>query len=256
MPSPARTPEEYGVEPTRYDEMIPGCFDPRARLADMDIDGVWGAINSPSFPRFAGTVFLDGNDKDLALLCVQAWNDFCIEEWCAAAPDRFIPMTLLPLWDVEASVREIARTAAKGSKCVGFPENPSPLGLPSFHTDHWDPVFAAAVEHDMPLTMHFGTSGQPPMTAPEAPFAVVIALFGCNSMATLVDLVFSPYYTNIPVSRLAYPRAALNGFPTCSNAWTEPGSVIGTTKTSISTCVHLICFVSTSTAALLTTSSA
>lgn len=208
-----KRPEQFGIEPTRYDEMIPGCYDPKARIIDMDIDGVWGAVNFPSFPRFAGTVFLEGNDKDLALRCVQAWNDFCVEEWCAVAPDRFIPMTLLPLWDVELCVREICRTAAKGSKCIGFPENPYPLGLPSFHTDHWDPVFAAAVEHGMPLTMHFGTSGQPPMTAPEAPFAVMIALFGCNSMSTLADLVFSPVLHKHPEVKIGLSEGGIGWLP-------------------------------------------
>src|SRR3954467_14487330 len=63
-----KKPEEFGMEPTRYDEMIPGCYDPKARLRDMDLDGVWGALCFPSFPRFAGTVFLEGQDKELALL--------------------------------------------------------------------------------------------------------------------------------------------------------------------------------------------
>src|SRR5690606_27142737 len=133
---------EYGVEPTRYEDMLPGCYDPRARVLDMDIDGVQAGLSFPSFPRFAGTVFLEGEDKELALLCVKAWNDHMLDEWCAAAPDRLIPIVILPLWSVDESVAEIERTAAKGAKAISFPENPVPLGLPSFHTDHWDPVLS------------------------------------------------------------------------------------------------------------------
>lgn len=62
-----KSPEEFGVDPVRYDDMIPGCYDPKARLADMDIDGVHAMLCFPSFPRFCGTVFLEGEDKDLAL---------------------------------------------------------------------------------------------------------------------------------------------------------------------------------------------
>lgn len=162
-----KKPEEFGAEPTRYEEMIPGCYEPKARVQDMDIDGVQATLSFPSFPRFAGTVFLEADDKELALLSVQAWNDYVLDEWCAYAPDRLIPLTILPLWSVEESVKEIYRTAAKGSRAISFVENPVPLGLPSFHTNHWDPVFAAAVDTGQPLCVHFGTSGKAPITAPE-----------------------------------------------------------------------------------------
>ncbi len=205
--------EEFGTEPTRYDEMIPGCYDPKARLRDMDIDGVWGALCFPSFPRFAGTVFLDGNDKDLSLLCVRAWNDFVLDEWCATAPDRLIPIVILPLWDVPACVAEIHRTAAAGAKAVSFPENPAPLGLPSFHTEHWDPVLSALEETGMPICLHFGTSGQAPKTAPEAPFAVTISLFGCNSMYATADLIFSPVFQRHPNLKVGLSEGGIGWIP-------------------------------------------
>ncbi|MFQ6396278.1 amidohydrolase family protein [Nocardia sp. KC 131] len=208
-----KKPEEFGMEPTRYDEMIPGCYDPKARLRDMDLDGVWGALCFPSFPRFAGTIFLEAQDKQLALLSVQAWNDFVLDEWCAAAPDRLIPLIILPLWDIPACVAEIHRTAAKGAKAISFPENPSPLGLPSFHTDHWDPVFSAAEETDMPICLHFGTSGKPPVTAPEAPFAVTIALFGCNSMFATADLLFSPVFYRHPKLKVGLSEGGIGWMP-------------------------------------------
>ncbi|RSN64336.1 amidohydrolase family protein [Actinomadura sp. WAC 06369] len=208
-----KSPEEYGIDPTRYDEMIPGCYDPRARLADMDVDGVWGAMCFPSFPRFAGTVFLEGEDRELAHLCVRAWNDYVLDEWCAAAPDRFIPLVILPLWDVDLCVAEIGRCAGKGAKAIAFPENPVPLGLPSFHTDHWDPVFSAAEETGMPLCMHFGTSGQAPITAPEAPMAVMIALFGCNSMYATADLLFSPVFHRHPRLKVGLSEGGIGWMP-------------------------------------------
>lgn len=208
-----KKPEEFGMEPTRYDEMIPGCYDPKARIRDMDLDGVWGALCFPSFPRFAGTVFLEGQDKELALLCVRAWNDFVLDEWCATAPGRLIPLVILPLWDVPACVAEIHRTAGKGAKAISFPENPAPLGLPSFHTDHWDPVFSAAEETDMPLCLHFGTSSKPPITAPEAPFAVTIALFGCNSMYATADLVFSPVFHRHPKLKVGLSEGGIGWMP-------------------------------------------
>lgn len=208
-----KKPEEYGVDPTRYEDMLPGCYDPKARVLDMDIDGVHAGLSFPSFPRFAGTVFLEAEDKELALLSVKAWNDYVLDEWCAAAPDRLIPIVILPLWSVDECVKEIHRTAGKGAKAISFPENPVPLGLPSFHTDHWDSVFSAAEETGMPLCVHFGTSGQAPITAPEAPMAVMIALFGCNSMYATADLLFSPVFHKHPNLKFMLSEGGIGWVP-------------------------------------------
>ncbi len=152
-----KDPKDFGVDPVSFDEMLPGCYDVTARLADMDLDGVHAQMCFPSFPGFAGGTFFAAEDKELAAACVVAWNDFILDEWSAAAPDRFIPMVMVPFWDVAASVAEVERTAAKGAKAITFTEAPHRLGLPSFHGDHWDPFLAAAQAADMPLCLHFGT---------------------------------------------------------------------------------------------------
>lgn len=205
--------EDFGMEPMRYEQVRPGCYDPVERLKDMDVDGVWAELMFPTFPRFAGTTFLKGDDKDLALACVQAYNDFLIDEWCATAPDRFIPMVILPLWDVELCVREIERTAAKGARAIGFPENPVPLGLPSWHTDHWDPLFAAAQHFDLPLCMHFGTSGQPPKTSDDAPFPVTLTLYPCNLMYTASDLLFSQVFHKFDRLKVSLAEGGIGWIP-------------------------------------------
>jgi len=210
-----KKPEEYGLEPVRYDDMIPGCYDPKARVADMDIDGVEAMMCFPSFPRFCGTVFLEAEDKELALACVQAYNDFVLDEWCAAAPGRLIPIVILPLWDAQASVREIHRTAAKGAKGISFPDLPHALGLPSVHTDFWDPVFSAVEETGMPLCQHFGSGGATsiPQIAPDAPFAVMINLMGTNSMHATADWLFSPALHKHPKLKIGLSEGGVGWMP-------------------------------------------
>jgi predicted TIM-barrel fold metal-dependent hydrolase len=208
-----RDREDFGLEPNRFDEILPGCYDPQARVADMDVDGVQAQLCFPSFPKFAGTVFLRADDKNLARLCVEAYNDFMIDEWCGYAPDRLIPLILLPLWDPRLAAIEIERCAAKGGRAISFPENPYPLGLPSFHTDHWDPVFRAAEDAGMPLCMHFGSSGQAPSTSPDAPFAISIALYGCNSMYATTDLVLSRVFHKFERLKVALAEGGIGWIP-------------------------------------------
>ena len=136
--------EEFSPEPITYDDMRPGCYDPAARVADMDQGGVLASLLFPSFPRYCGQVFHEAKDKELALLCVQAWNDCILRSSPAPIPGRFIPMMIIPLWDPVRGAKEIERTAALGAKSIAFSENPTKLGLPSIHTGDWDPVFQAA----------------------------------------------------------------------------------------------------------------
>ena len=207
-----KDPKDFGLDPVRFDDMLPGCHDIKARVADMDLDGVHAQMCFPSFPGFAGGTLFGAEDKELANLCVSAWNDFMLDEWCAYAPDRFIPMILVPFWDVEATVLEVERTAAKGAKAITFSEAPHRLGLPSYHADHWDPFFAAAQAADMPLCMHFGSGGAPEV-APDANFAVAIALFGMNSQFTTVDLLFSRVFHQFPRLKVALSEGGIGWMP-------------------------------------------
>jgi predicted TIM-barrel fold metal-dependent hydrolase len=208
-----KDPIDYGLDPVRYDQMIPGCYDPQERLKDMDLAGVYSGLCFPTFPRFAGTTFGEGTDRELSLLCTQAYNDFMIDEWSATDPDRLPALCILPFWDVEASAAEVRRVAAKGAKALTFPENPVPLGHPSFHSDHWEPLWDAVEETDLPLCLHFGTSRDIPVTAPDAPEAVFISLMGTNSMKALADLCWSPTFHRHPKLRVSLSEGGIGWIP-------------------------------------------
>lgn len=220
-----KKPEEFGMEPLRYEDMIPGCYDPVARVADMDIDGIQAACCFPSFPGFGGNVFQRAQDKDLALACVQAWNDFSIDEWCASAPDRYVPLAILPTWDVDLCVTEAQRVAAKGARTVSFPDAPVMLGLPSFHSDSWGPLWDVLEDTGMPLSLHFGSGGyvpgfsfssaamSPNPAPPDAPFAVAIASFATNLMWTANDLLFSGQLQKHPDLKIMLSEGGIGWFP-------------------------------------------
>ena len=216
-----RPPSEYGMEPVRYDQMIPGCYDPVERVKDMDIDGVHAALSFPSFPGFGGGVFHRAKDKDLALACVRAWNDFQVDEWCAAAPDRLIPLGILPTWDAQLAADEVDRLAQLGTRAVSFPDSPVPLGLQSFHhPSHWEVLWDAGERADMRFCLHFGAGGYVPgfsfanpNPADMAPFAVAIATFSTNLMWTTADLVFSGMLQRHPNIKFMLSEGGIGWIP-------------------------------------------
>ena len=173
----------------------------------------WAQLCFPNFGGFAGSTFHKAEDKDFAKLCISAYNDFILDEWCGYAPERQIPSVMVPFWDIDASVAEIQRTAAKGAKSVSFIEAPHKLGLPSFHTDHWDPILLICWEAGLPLSMHFGSGGMPQGLAPDGDMFISIALFGLNSMMATVDLLMSDVFYKFPNLKVALSEGGIGWMP-------------------------------------------
>ncbi len=208
-----RPKEEYGVDPTAFEEMRPGCYDVNERIKDMNAGGVLGTMNFPSFPSFSGRLFLGCDDKELAAAVVRAYNDWHIEEWCGSYPGRFIPMALPILWDPQLCAEEIRRVAKKGCHALTFTENPATLGLPSFHDAHWDPIWQALVDEGTMMNVHLGSSGQLAMTAPDAPIDVMITLQPMNICMAAADLVWSRIFKEYPELRVALSEGGTGWIP-------------------------------------------
>jgi predicted TIM-barrel fold metal-dependent hydrolase len=209
--------EELGFDVTTFDEIRPGCWKQPERLEDMDASHVEAAVCFPNvLPRFCGQTFYERKDKELALLCVKAYNDWIIEDWCAGAGrGRLIPLTIVPLWDPALAADEIRRCAGKGSFAITFPENPNPLGLPSLHdpSRHWDPVFAACAETASTLCMHIGSSSRMPTTSADAPFIISSTLTFQNAMGSLLDYIFSGTLERFPDLVIAYSEGQVGWMP-------------------------------------------
>ena len=209
--------ENLDVEPVTFDEIRPGSWKQSDRLADMDANHVDVSICFPNvLPRFCGQTFLEREDKDLALLCVKAYNDWMIDEWCEGeGKARLIPRTLIPLWDPVAAAEEVHRCANKGSFAVAFSENPYHLGLPSVHNENnfWDPFFTACQETETVICMHIGSSSKMPSTSPDAPFSVSSTITFANAMGSMCDYILSGIFVRFPKLRIAYAEGQVGWMP-------------------------------------------
>ncbi|HML00249.1 MAG TPA: amidohydrolase family protein [Acidimicrobiales bacterium] len=208
-----RPPEEYGIEPTSFEEMRPGCYDIHQRVRDMNVNGVLGSMCFPSFVQFCGQLFARTEDKELALAMLRAYNDWHLESWCGAYPGRFIPLSIPPIWDPELMAAEVRRMAARGGHAVTFSENPSKLGWPSFHSPHWDPFWSACADEGTVVCLHIGSSSTLAITAPDAPFDVLIALQPVNIIQCAADLLFSPVLRKYPALRIALSEGGIGWIP-------------------------------------------
>jgi predicted TIM-barrel fold metal-dependent hydrolase len=185
----------------RSDEVMPSAFDPIARLAAMDGDGVAVHTLLPHACGFAGQRLAELGDAALWADCVRAYNDFLLGEFCAVDPMRLLGIALLPLADPQAAAEEIERVARLGARGLSFPHDPAGLGLPGFGSETWQPLFAAAEAADLPLFIHLGTgarvwAGVPPEARP--PLGVLLTLVNVDVMQAASELAFSPVFTRHP----------------------------------------------------------
>ena len=214
--APAGIPhEEQANVAATYDDFRPGTWEQKSRLADMDTNHVEIALNYPNvFPRFAGQGFAERPDRELAMTCLQIYNDWMIDEWCGGdGRGRLIPMTLVPLWDPALAAAEVRRCAAKGSYAIAFSENPSKLGFPSLYSGAWDVLWDACQDTGTTVSMHIGSSSSMPTTSPDAPLATTMSLSSQNAQASLCDWVFSGSLERFPTLKIAYAESQVGWMP-------------------------------------------
>ncbi len=206
-----RPVNEYSFEPTRFDEMRRGAWDIKARIADMDLNGVYSSVCFPSFlPGFAGQRLQQlAADPEMALATVRAWNDWMIEEWAAYAPGRMIPMQLPYLLDPIVAAAEVRRNAERDFKAITFSEAPHLLGLPSLHTGYWDPLMKACAETGTVVCLHVGSSSTSPATAPDAPADTIGVLFFGYAMFAAVDWLYSMLPVRFPDLRICLSEGGI-----------------------------------------------
>ncbi len=209
-----RPKEEWSLEPARFDEMRRGCWDADARISDMDLDGVYASLCFPSLiAGFAGTVFARTSDPELGLACARAWNRWMAEEWAGAHPDRLLANQLPWLLDPEIAAAEIRANAAKGFVAVSFPENPVDLGLPSLHTEHWDPFLRACEETDTVVCLHNASSSWTASRSPGAPLELYTTLFPVNAMVAAADWLWAGVPTRFPDLAIAFSEGGISWVP-------------------------------------------
>lgn len=210
----------------RFDEIRPGCYDPVERVKDMDLDGVWGQLCFPNYTRFAGhRFFLNVKDPDLGLACIETYNDYLLDEWCATAPGRLFGAVVLPLSDIDLAVAELKRVVEKGAHAIAFSENPTVLGLPSVHTPHWDPLWAIVDEAQIPVCQHIGSSSRLITTSNDAPVGVQVSLLGMNSIMAGVDWMIGTALDRFPNMRVMLSEGGAGWVPyileRCDKVWSD-----------------------------------
>jgi predicted TIM-barrel fold metal-dependent hydrolase len=204
---------EVGALPTTFDEIRNACYEPKARLVDMDTAGIAASVCYPNmFVDFCGQRFSLGKDKALGFACIQAYNDFIVEEWSAGSGGRLVPMGLVPLWDADLAAGEVQRLADRGVTTISFSEAPHLLGLPSIFSGFWEPLLRACNETRMVMSLHVGTGGFPAI-AKDSPAAIYHNAAALASGNALLDWLFSGAFSRYPDLKICMAESQIGWIP-------------------------------------------
>jgi predicted TIM-barrel fold metal-dependent hydrolase len=140
------------------DRIHQAAYDTKARLAIMDECGVWAQVLYPNSIGLGGQGLASVvQDPVLRRLCVEIYND-AMAELQAESGNRFLPMPVLPAWDVDECVREAERVAALGMRGVNMTSDPQDLGAPDLANRAWDPLWEVCDDLRLPVHFHIGAS--------------------------------------------------------------------------------------------------
>ena len=138
-------------EGPRIEDVLLGGYIPEEQVKAMDIDGVDVGIVYPTIGLYLYSV----PDSELLTSSFKSYNDW-VGEWCNAVPKRLRPIAMLNVDDVGESVKELERCAKMGF--AGAMITVYPVEGRSYDIPEYEPLWAAAQDLGMPLSMHQGTN--------------------------------------------------------------------------------------------------
>jgi predicted TIM-barrel fold metal-dependent hydrolase len=197
-----------------YDSMRPGSFDTKARLRDLDLDGIWAQVLYPSVTLSGAQTYT--NDRDLQLACVRAYNEWLLE-FCDGSDGRLIPLAIIPTTGIDDALAEMAWAHEHGHRGVVISAHPNGALEPSPADE---PFWVDAGERNLPVSVHIG-SFLPSMPQKGPNFNTLLfcgkagsTKAGGNTIPVVCDLMFANIFNRFPDVKCVLVEANIGWIPT------------------------------------------
>ena len=200
-----------------FADIHPGASDPKARLEVMDSFGITMQVLYPNVLGFTGSFVMNVEDEALRNFCITGYND-AVADLAAAGEGRLLPQAVLPIWDIEAAVRELVRAHDDlGLTGIVLTDSPEVWGCPVLSDRHWDPLWAAAQERGLPVNFHIGGGGPMgnvwPGPSEGAWIAAMSTLADMGNMRCITNLIFSGLLDRFPALKFVSVESGIGWIP-------------------------------------------
>ncbi|MEX0803186.1 MAG: amidohydrolase family protein [Candidatus Binatia bacterium] len=214
-PAIASVPAGEGrKEPSTWEDVPAMAYNPHERVKALDVNQVDYSVLYPTVAGLAAEAFGRIDNTDLEIACVQAYNDWLIEEW-ASVSQRFVPQCIVPIWPMQRTVEEIKRAVGKGHKGVIFPASPMELrDVPHINELAYDPLWTICQDLNVPICFHAGASPKIQLKPGESFSPPIAAAFrsivrSVSSIAVLANFLFSKILYRFPNLKVVFAESSL-----------------------------------------------
>jgi predicted TIM-barrel fold metal-dependent hydrolase len=197
-----------------YESIRPGSFDTKARLADMEADGIYAQILYPSVTLKGARIY--SQDRDLQVACVRAYNEWLLE-FCEGSGGRLVGQAIIPTTGLDDALAELEWALEKGHKGAVISSFPNgSLDVKPEDDRFWGQVEDAG----FPVAVHIGSFVPEGMRKSRSwtglPFLAAAALTkaGGQTLPAVCEILFSGIFERFPALRIVLVEANIGWIPT------------------------------------------
>jgi predicted TIM-barrel fold metal-dependent hydrolase len=197
-----------------WDEVRPGNYDGAAHLADMRSDGIDAAV---VYPQMVYRAYTGLANRDLGLECLQAFNDWLLDDFCSADPNRLIGMCMVP-WEhpMDVLTAELERVLKKGAKAIFLPYTMNP----AMYAPYWDPMWELISGAGAVASVHlrFGATRPPEAPLPDGikrgwlSTANTVSGYFC-AILPLTELIYTGLFDRFPSLKFVHAEVDMGWVP-------------------------------------------
>lgn len=146
-----------GIQYTHpFDAIDKAAWSVPERLELLDKMGVWGQVLYPNGIGFASNHVFAIEDEQQRSLVLQTYNDFLVDVQ-NESEGRLLPQAILPVWDMDFTVREMTRLLDRGIRGFTLSDKPELLGLPELPEPYFDPMWDVFNESGVAVNFHIAS---------------------------------------------------------------------------------------------------
>jgi len=211
------------------EEIDPSSWTVPGRLDIMDRQGVYAEVLFPNSIGFASNAVMSIDDVEFRNIVSRVYNDGMLDAQRASG-ERLLPQAILPVWDMDLTLKEMTRLHEQGIRGFTLTDKPHLIGLPDLDQPYFAPMWSLANDMGTVLNFHIGSSVVPlgegqgitdsPVSdifwqsfGPQRRLAILATQFYMSNARIITNLIMSDMFDRYPNVKVVSAESGIGWVP-------------------------------------------